>query len=203
MTAHLRNSGVEHIVLERGEVASSWRSERWDSLRLLTPNWMTALPGQRYEGNDPHGFMTAAQTAAFIDEYRRAIASPVVEHVTVEQVRGRDGSFDVVSDRGRWQCDALVAATGGSSEPRLPSCAPDVPKRIRQLTALEYRRPAQIDPDGGVLVVGASASGAQIADELARAGHEVTIAVGEHIRLPRSYRGPRHLLVARRHRPAR
>jgi putative flavoprotein involved in K+ transport len=97
--------------------------------------------------------------------------------------------FDVVADEGTWQCDALVAATGGSSEPRIPPHAEDLPGHITQLTALSYRRPSEVADDGGVLVVGASASGVQIADELAAAGHEVTIAVGEHIRLPRTYRG--------------
>ena len=154
MSAHLGNAGIEHIVLERGEVASSWRNERWDSLRLLTPNWMTALPGRQYEGDDPHGFMTAAQTVAFLDEYRRAIAPPWSSTSLSSRCAVATDGFDVLSDGARWQCDALVAATGGSSEPRVPVVRGDAPQRIQQLTALEYRRPAQIDPDGGVLVVG-------------------------------------------------
>jgi putative flavoprotein involved in K+ transport len=188
MSAQLGRLGVEHIVLEKGDVANSWRTERWDSLRLLTPNWMTALPGCAYDGAQPDGYMSAAETAAFIDAYGARIAAPLRTHVTVERVRRNDRGFDVVADAGSWRCDAVVAATGGSSEPRLPAFAMGLPGNVQQLSALQYRNPAQIAPDGEVLVVGASASGVQIADELVRAGREVTIAVGEHVRLPRAYR---------------
>ena len=187
MSHHLTGRGIDHIVLDRGEVANSWRTERWDSLRLLTPNWMSRLPGYRYEGPDQDGYMTKDETIAFLDGYRHDFGAPVQTHVAVERVDACDFGFEVVTDLGTWSCDAVVAATGASSEPHLPPVATDVPRRIHQLTALEYRNPGQIG-DGGVLVVGASASGAQIADELARAGRPVTLAVGGHIRLPRLYR---------------
>jgi putative flavoprotein involved in K+ transport len=189
MSHHLTGAGIDHVVLERGEVANSWRHERWDSLRLLTPNWMTALPGYGYEGSDPDGYMTARETADVLDGYRRQFDPPVLTGVTVESARAVDQGFNVRADGDEWRCDALVAATGASSEPRLPALAAEVPARIDQVTALAYRNPGQLARDRGVLVVGASASGVQIADELARAGHDVTISVGEHIRLPRSYRG--------------
>jgi putative flavoprotein involved in K+ transport len=189
MSRHLTTAGIDHVVLERGEVAHSWRTERWDSLRLLTPNWMSALPGHRYRGDDPDGFMTASETVAFLEGYRRSFDPPVLTDVTVGRVRRTTDGFDVESNAGSWQCDVLVAATGASSEPRVPALAADLPARIDQLTAHEYRRPSQLDPDGEILVVGASASGVQIADELRRTGRGVTVAVGEHIRLPRSYRG--------------
>jgi putative flavoprotein involved in K+ transport len=189
MSHDLTAFGIDHVVLERGEVAHSWRTERWDSLRLLTPNWMSALPGYRYQGDDPDGFMTASETVAYLDRYRRTFAPPVLTGVTVRSVRRTADGFDVISDAGAWQCDAVVAATGASSEPRVPALAADLPARLDQLSALDYRRPAQLDADGEVLVVGASASGVQIADEVRRAGRAVTIAVGEHVRLPRSYRG--------------
>lgn len=188
MSHHLAGRGIDHVVLDRGEVANSWRTERWDSLRLLTPNWMTRLPGQRYEGPDPDGFMTKDETISFLSCYGKRFGAPIHSHVTVQQVRARTGGFDVVTDQGTWSCDAVVAATGASSEPRLPAVAADVPHRIDQLTALEYRNPGQIG-NGEVLVVGASASGAQIADELQQSGRSVTVAVGEHIRLPRLHRG--------------
>jgi putative flavoprotein involved in K+ transport len=188
MSRRLTEAGVDHVVLERGEVGSSWRHERWDSLRLLTPNWMTALPGYRYEGDDPDGFMTAAETVAFLDGYRRRFDPPVLTGVNVDAVARTDDGFDVSTGNGHWQCDAVVAASGGSSDPRMPAFAADLPRRIEQLSAIDYRRPAQLDANGRVLVVGASASGVQIADELARAGREVTIAAGEHVRLPRRYR---------------
>lgn len=189
MSHELAGLGVDHVVLERGHVGNSWRRERWDSLRLLTPNWMCALPGYRYAGDDPDGFMTAAETAAFLDGYRRAFDPPVLTGVTVTSVRRTADGFDVATDQGTWRCDAVVAATGGSSEPRIPEIAGAVPRRVEQLAAISYRRPEQLHGDRGVLVVGASASGVQIADELRRAGREVTLSVGEHVRLPRAYRG--------------
>jgi putative flavoprotein involved in K+ transport len=188
MSHHLTDAGIDHVVLERGAVANSWRTERWDSLRLLTPAWMTELPGHRAGGGDPDGFMTAPETVAFLDGYRNWFDPPVLINVAVTSVRRTAIGFDVATDAGEWQCDAVVAATGASSEPRVPALGADLPTRIDQVTALEYRRPSQLDPDGEILVVGASASGVQLADELQRSGRAVTIAVGEHVRLPRSYR---------------
>jgi putative flavoprotein involved in K+ transport len=189
MSYHLAGVGVDHVLLERGKMAHSWRTERWDSLRLLTPNWMTALPGARYEGDDPDGYMTAAQSVTMLEEYRRSFDPPLHTGTTVEAACHTGTGFEVRTTGGTWRCDAVVAATGGSSEPRVPAFASDLPQAMQQLTSLSYRRPAQIDGRGRVLVVGASASGVQIADELGRAGRDVTISVGEHVRLPRSYRG--------------
>jgi putative flavoprotein involved in K+ transport len=189
MSHHLTGAGIDHVLLERGEVAHSWRTERWDSLRLLTPNWMTSLPGARYEGDDPDGFMTAAETVAALDAYRLSFDAPLHTGIEVESACRSSNGFEVRTTGGTWRCDAIVAATGGSSEPRVPAFASELPPAAQQLTSLSYRRAAQIDDHGCVLVVGASASGVQIADELQRSGHDVTIAVGEHVRLPRSYRG--------------
>jgi putative flavoprotein involved in K+ transport len=189
MSHYLTGAGVDHLLLERGEVAHSWRAERWDSLRLLTPNWMTVLPGARYEGDDPDGYMTAAETVTALETYCSSFDPPLHTGIEVETACRTSDGFEVRATGGTWHCDAVVAATGGSSEPRVPAFASELPQAVRQLTSLSYRRAAQIDDRGPVLVVGASASGVQIADELQRAGHEVTIAVGEHIRLPRSYRG--------------
>ena len=189
MSHHLTGAGVDHVLLERGAVANSWRTERWDSLRLLTPNWMTALPGAHYEGTDPDGYMTASETVATLEAYCGSFGPPLHTGVEVEAACQTGSGFEVRTTAGTWRCDAVVAATGGSSEPRVPAFATEFPHGVRQLTSLSYRRPAQVDDSGRVLVVGASASGVQIADELRRAGREVTLAVGEHIRLPRSYRG--------------
>jgi len=188
MSHHLTGRGIDHVVLDRGEVANSWRTERWDSLRLLTPNWMTRLPGHCYDGPDPDGFMTKDETIALLGSYGSSFGAPIRTHVTVQQLRARCDGFEVITDQGPWWCDAVVAATGASSEPRLPVVAGDVPARIDQLTALEYRNPSQL-ACGEVLVVGGSASGAQIAEEIQRSGRSVTLAVGDHIRLPRTYRG--------------
>ncbi len=188
MSHHLTRRGIDHVVLDRGEVANSWRTERWDSLRLLTPNWMTRLPGHSYVGTDPDGFMSKDETVGFLVAYGRSFGAPIRPHVTVRHVRPVTSGFEVATDQGTWRCEAVVAATGASSEPRLPAVAADVPCGVHQLTALQYRKPGQLD-GGDVLVVGASASGAQIADELQRSGRRVTTAIGEHVRLPRSYRG--------------
>ena len=189
MSHYLTGAGVDHVVLERGEVAHSWRTERWDSLRLLTPNWMSSLPGASYAGDDPDGYMSAAETVATLEAYRDSFDPPLQTGIEVEVVRRAGDWFEVRTTGGTWRCDAVVAATGGSSEPHVPAFAADLPVGIQQLTSLSYLRPAQIEGDSRVLVVGASASGVQIADELQRTGRDVTIAVGEHIRLPRTYRG--------------
>lgn len=188
MSHELTSASVEHVVLERADVANSWRTERWDSLRLLTPNWMTRLPGHCYRGDDPDGYMTAAEVVAFLDDYRQRCEAPIHTATTVEEVRPAPDGFDVVTDRGTWRTTAVVAATGSCSEPDIPAVAAQLPSEIEQLAAIHYRRPDQI-AGGGVLVVGASSSGAQIADELRTSGSDVTVAVGEHVRLPRTYRG--------------
>jgi putative flavoprotein involved in K+ transport len=190
MSRRLVATGVDHVVLERGAVARAWREERWDSLRLLTPNWMTRLPGFAYDGPDPDGYMTAPEVVAFLERYRASFSPPVVGGADVTAVTRRADGFTVdARDGRRWYADAVVLATGASSEPHVPDVATLLPSRIDQITALEYRNPTYLDGDGGVLVVGASASGVQIADELRRAGRAVTVAVGEHVRLPRTYRG--------------
>jgi putative flavoprotein involved in K+ transport len=189
MSRHLALAGLDHVVLERGEVASSWRTERWDSLRLLTPNWMCRLPGHQYEGPDPDGYQTAAETAAWLEDYACRTGAPIRTGVTVRQVRRTAAGFAVGTDDGCYLAAAVVVAAGASSDARVPAVAAELPHRINQVTALRYRNPTELDTTGDVLVVGASASGIQIADELRRSGRSVTLAVGEHVRLPRTYRG--------------
>jgi putative flavoprotein involved in K+ transport len=187
VSRRLAERSVDHIVLERGEVANSWRTERWDSLRLLTPNWMTRLPGHEYDGADPDGFMSASEVVEFIAGYAKAGAAPVNTNTTVTAVRPREGGFVVDTDQGAWEASAVVLASGACNVPTIPAAAEGVPAGITQLSLMDYRRPDDL-PDGGVLVVGAASSGVQIADELHRSGRPVTVAVGEHVRLPRSYR---------------
>ncbi len=177
---------IEHVVLERGEVADSWRTQRWDSLRLLTPNWMTRLPGFAYRGDDPDGYLTAPEVVGLLDDYAVASAAPVRSGVTVTSVRPGGHGYLVSTDRGTWNAATVVIATGAAAVPVVP--AVPVPTEITTVTAANYRHPGLLPP-GGVLVVGASASGVQIADELRRSGRPVTLAVGEHVRMPRTYRG--------------
>ena len=188
MSRCLTDRSVDHLVLERGETANTWRTERWDSLRLLTPNWLTRLPNWSYQGNDPDGYMTAAEVVAFLDAYRRSFDAPVQTGTTVERVHRTDDGYVVSTDQGSWRCRSVVVASGAFSNPRVPAIAAEVPGGVEHLTPTAYRNPAQL-PDGDVLVVGASASGLQIADELNRSGRQVTLAAGEHVRLPRTYRG--------------
>jgi putative flavoprotein involved in K+ transport len=188
MSWWLTRAGVDHVVLERGVSAQSWRARRWDSLRLLTPNWMSRLPGYGYEGDDPDGYQRAGEVVALLEGYGRAFGAPVRPHTTVVGVGGTGSGFVVDTDDGPWRCRAVVVATGTEGESKVPALARDLPGHLHQITALGYRGPGQLAP-GGVLVVGASASGVQIADELRRAGRAVTVAVGEHVRVPRTYRG--------------
>jgi putative flavoprotein involved in K+ transport len=184
----LSRLSVDHVILERGEIANSWRHERWDSLRLLTPNWLSRLPGYSYTGGRPDEYMSTAEVTAFISDYASFTGAPVQTHTTVTRVARTDSGYRVSTDRGTWECRAVVVASGACNLPVVPPTSAAVPEGIAQLTALEYKNPQQLEA-GGVLVVGASATGLQLADEIQRAGHEVTIAVGEHVRLPRSYRG--------------
>ena len=184
----LADEGVDHVVLERGEVANTWRTERWDSLRLLTPNWQTRLPGLSYEGGDPDGFMTMDEIVGFIDDYAGRHAGPVETATAVTRMSQVEDRYLVTTNRGSWEADSVIIATGAFNLPKLPSAAAGLPPSVESVTAFDYKRPEQLGP-GGVLVVGASATGIQIADELARSGREVTIAIGEHVRLPRTYRG--------------
>lgn len=188
MSRHLTDRGIDHVVVDRGQVGERWRSERWDSLRLLTPNWQTRLPGWTYQGPDPDGFMTMGELAAHLAAYAVSFDAPVWEHTTVERVRPLDDGYEVVTDRATWHADNVVIATGACDVPLVPAAAAGLDPRIQQLTPTRYRNPDQL-ADGGVLVVGASASGIQIADELAAAGRYVALAVGSHTRLPRDYRG--------------
>jgi putative flavoprotein involved in K+ transport len=187
MSRHLTAHSIDHVVLERGEVAHSWRTQRWDSLRLLTPNWMTRLPGSGYQGDDPHGYLSAPQVADFVAGYAAASGAPVITGTTVTAVRPGGQGFEVATDRGPWQARSVVLAAG-TTRSVVPPVARHLPAGIVSVPALQYRNPDQL-PDGGVLVVGASASGVQIAEELQRSGRPVTLAVGEHVRVPRRYRG--------------
>lgn len=184
----LAQRSIDHVVLERGEVANSWRRERWDSLRLLTPNWQSQLPGFGYQGEDPDGFMTMPQVIDFISHYARVSAAPVQSHTAVTAVYPADGGYRIETNRGDWQCRALVIASGAFNIPLVPAMNSALPAAVQSLTPHQYRNPQQL-ADGGVLVVGAAATGLQIADEVQRSGRPVTLAAGEHVRLPRSYRG--------------
>jgi putative flavoprotein involved in K+ transport len=185
---YLDRCGVDHVILERGRVANSWRKDRWDSLRLLTPNWLTRLPGLGYNGPDPEGFMTSSEVIRFISGYARFAGAPVVEKTTVTSVRPISGGYWIRTNRGKWRARAVVLASGAFNKPVVPGISKGIPASVHQLTAGSYKRPSQL-PDGGVLVVGASATGLQLAEEIHASGRPVTLSIGEHVRMPRVYRG--------------
>jgi putative flavoprotein involved in K+ transport len=188
MSRVLTEHSIDHVVLERGEVANSWRRERWDSLRLLTPNWLSRLPGYAYAGSDPDGFMNLPEVVNFIAGFAAETSAPVRTHTTVTSVKSIEGGYRVVTEGGEIRCRTLVLATGACNTPRVPTLHQAVPQALKCLTTFSYRNPDQL-PSGGVLIVGAAAAGVQLADEIHRSGRPVTLCVGEHIRLPRTYRG--------------
>jgi putative flavoprotein involved in K+ transport len=176
------------VVLERGEVANSWRRERWDSLRLLTPNWQSRLPGLPYKGDDPDGYMTAAEVVELIGRFAVSARAPVRTETNVTSVRRVNDGYRVTTSQGEIQSRTVVIASGACNRPAVPALAAAVPANVEQVTPFGYRNPDQLS-DAGVLVVGASATGVQIAAELRQSGRPVTMSVGEHVRLPRTYRG--------------
>jgi putative flavoprotein involved in K+ transport len=184
----LADAGVDHVVLERGRVAERWRRSSWDSLRLLTPNWQSRLPGFRYDGADPDGYMAAGEVIEHLARYARSFRAPVEEGSTVLAVEQGGPGYRVTTDRGTWEAASVVIATGHCDTPFVPPVARSLPQDVVQVVPSRYRNPGQL-PQGGVLVVGASSTGVQLADEIHASGRPVTLAVGRHTRLPRVYRG--------------
>jgi len=188
MSWHLTARSIDHAVLERGEVANSWRTERWDSLRLLTPNWQSRLPGHAYAGEDRDGFMTMSEVVHFLQHYAGLLRAPVMPGVRVTRVRHDGDGYELSTSQGAWRCRQLVIASGACNLASVPPLSDGLPAKVASLTPMQYRRPDLL-PDGGVLIVGASASGVQLAREIQAAGRRVVLSVGEHVRMPRTYRG--------------
>ena len=181
----LGDRSIDHVVLERGEVANSWRRERWDSLRLLTPNWQSRLPGLRYEGLEPDGYMTMGEVTEFIEHFAKVSAAPVRTGVNVTSVRLADGGYRLTTSSGEIHARTVVIASGACNQPAVPALRDAVPPSVEQLTPFGYRHPAQL-PDGGVLVVGASATGLQLAAEQLGEGEtalEVGVSRGDEQRI--------------------
>lgn len=189
MSEHLSLMGVPHIVLERNRVAERWRSERWDSLVANGPAWHDRFPTLKFDNISPEAFPPKERVAQYFEDYVQMLNAPVrtgVEVMQLERLAGRPG-FKVTTSEGVLEAANVVAATGPFQKPTYPRIVPET-ARIQQLHSSAYKNPGQL-ADGGVLVVGAGASGSQIAEELRRAGKRVYLSVGEHYRPPRSYRG--------------
>ncbi len=188
MSYFLTARGIEHVVLERGAIANSWRRERWDSLRLLTPNWQSCLPDYAYAGERPDDFMTMPEIVAFISGYASFARAPVHTGVEVQSVTSVFGGYRVGTNHGSWFTRAVVLASGAFNRPHVPALSQNLPPGLHQITAFDYRNPDSLPP-GGALVVGGSATGLQLAAEIHASGRPVTMATGEHLRMPRTYRG--------------
>ena len=188
MSKQLSDAGIDHVVLERRQVANSWENERWDSFTLLTPSWQSSLPGHKYAGEAPDGFMTRPEIVGFIRDYALVIGAPVQPDTTVTAVRTAGDAYEVVTDQGTWACRCVVLAGGACNVPSVPAFAAALPGDVVAVNPLAYRSPSDL-PDGGVLVVGAAATGVQLADEIHASGRPVLLSVGEHVRMPRTYRG--------------
>lgn len=183
----LTDARHDHVLLERGRIGERWRSERWDSLALLTPNWANRLPHDD-EPADPDAYDSGSEFVARLQRYARSFGAPVREHTTVTAVDRVPGGLRVRTDRGEWTARNVVIASGDCAVPVVPPFATAAPADVEQLHSSRYRAPEGLAP-GGVLVVGSGPSGHQIADELARAGRNVVFAVGRHSRIVRRYRG--------------
>ncbi|KKW66774.1 FAD-dependent oxidoreductase [Lampropedia cohaerens] len=188
MSEHLRDQGIEHVVLERSRIAERWRSERWDSLVANGPAWHDRFPNMQFDDVDPDVFPPKERMAKYFEDYARMIQAPIRTGVNVEWVRANKGrpGFTIKTSEGTIEANHVVAATGPFQKPSFPDIVPQS-AGIKQLHSSAYKNPSQLLP-GGVLVVGGGASGAQIAEELNKAGRKVYLSIGEHYRPPRSYR---------------
>jgi putative flavoprotein involved in K+ transport len=188
MSEHLGNLGVPHLVLERGRIAERWRTGRWDSLVANGPAWHDRFHGLEFTDVHPDGFPGKDRVADYFTDYAEKIAAPIRCGVEVTRVRrnaDRPG-FQVETSQGAIEATYVVAATGPFQRPIIPRIVPEA-SGVRQLHSADYRNPDQL-AEGAVLVVGCGSSGAQIADELLRAGRRVYLSVGPHNRYPRRYR---------------
>lgn len=187
MSRSLIAQGIDHIVLERGRIGERWHSERWRSLNLLTTNAQSALPGLPHAG-DPEAYMSASAFASYLARYAHTLGAPIISGIEVTCVEPISCGYRVSTSAGQWRTRAVIIATGACDAPFRPSTAAALSSSILQISPNDYREAAQL-PQGGVLVVGASATGAQLAEEIHRSGRPVVLAVGDHTPAPRRYRG--------------
>ncbi|MEQ3554293.1 MSMEG_0569 family flavin-dependent oxidoreductase [Pseudonocardia nematodicida] len=189
MSRCLARRGIDHLVLERDVVASSWKRNRWDTFCLVTPNWQCDLPDFPYAGPDPHGFMVRSEIVDYLEAYRSFVEPPLHEGVGVTRLSRDDrGTFHLTTTAGECTADQVVVATGGYHTPLVPPLSEPLPAQIAQVQSHEYRNPGALPP-GEVLVVGSGQSGAQIAEDLHLAGRRVHLVVGNAPRVSRFYRG--------------
>ncbi len=190
LSYYLTRQGRAHLVLEQGRVGETWRSGRWDSFTLNTPNWMTQLPGFPYQGDDPDGFLPREDIVAYLEQYAASFHAPLHCGVRVTAVRQQPGGESYLVEAEQMTCEArnVVLATGAYPKPKLPTASAALPVDICQMPTSEYHNP-QMLPSGAVLVVGTGQSGCQIAEDLYESGRQVYLSTSSCGRLPRRYRG--------------
>jgi putative flavoprotein involved in K+ transport len=190
MSYCLRERGFDHIIFEKNRIAESWRSKRWDSFCLVTPNWQCLLPGFPYNGDDPQGFMQKEDIVQYIEAYAKSFNPPIKEGVEVFSVRQNQSRdrFELKTSLGDFTADQVVVATGGYHIPKFPKIAERLPESIVQFHSSQYQNPQSLS-DKAVLVIGTGQSGCQIAEDLHLAGKQVYLSVGSAPRSPRKYRG--------------
>ncbi len=184
----LQKRDLSHVVLERGHVGHSWRTQRWDSFHLNTPNAINRLPDDDYTGSEPWGFEPAGALVDYFEGYVREHGLPIEEGVEVTAVRAADGGFEVEAGGRVRACRNVVLCSGDQNDPCTPELAAQLPDDIVQVHTADYRRPDQL-PEGAVLVVGTAQSGVQIAEDLLEAGRAVYLSTSCVGRAPRRYRG--------------
>lgn len=184
----LTQAGVEHVILESGRTAETWRSRRWDSFCLVTPNWSVMLPGADYDGPDPDGFMPRDAIVEHIERWANTFRPTIKRDCTVSSLDVEDGQFVLRTTDGSLRARKVVVATGGYQRPHLPAAARDLPDGIQQLLAETYGNPDNVAP-GSVLVVGSGQTGCQLAEELHDAGRRVILACGRAPWAPRRMGG--------------
>ncbi|CAN1211490.1 MSMEG_0569 family flavin-dependent oxidoreductase [Tumidithrix helvetica PCC 7403] len=190
MSYCLKERGIDHIVFEKNKIGHSWRTHRWDTFCLVTPNWQCQLPGYPYPGNDPNGFMQKDEIVKYIEDYAASFDPPIKESVAVSKVRKNEARnvFEVTTSIGDFTADQVVIAVGGYHTPKIPKMAERLPEDIVQIHSSQYKTPDLLG-DRAVLVVGTGQSGCQIAEDLHLADKQVHLCVGSAPRSPRRYRG--------------
>jgi putative flavoprotein involved in K+ transport len=185
----LKERGIDHVILEKNQIAHSWKTQRWDAFCLVTPNWQCQLPGFPYQGGEPMGFMLRDEIVAYVEAYAKHISAPVKEGVAVTRLKhGIAGGFSLETSAGAMTADTVVLAVSGYHVPNVPRMADRLDASVTQLHSSAYRNPQSLPP-GEVLVIGSGQSGCQIAEDLHLAGRKVHLAVGSAPRCPRVYRG--------------
>lgn len=188
----LKQHGLDHIVFERGKAGESWRSQRWDSFKLNTPNKLNTLPGTNFEGIDPEKFCSATDLTAYYNNYITTFGLPVEENATVTSIEKDNGLFTVTVSQNnivrQYQCKQVIIASGIANEKNIPGFASKISKKIKQLHTADYRNAKEL-PKGCVLVVGGAQSGVQVAEDLTDAGRKVYLSTSLVARVPRKYRG--------------